>query len=136
MLPQPDSLKVETTTELHTVAKRDIQNPSINDDESNPTTITDDITTQDSLFEFDPEETTDVTTTEMSTEATIKMERVQLQVDSVEKNNKTDKLKVIMKHDLVKGRNYTLEIKFAGLILNNLIGLYKTHYVDMESNVK
>lgn len=135
MQPLPDSLTIETTTELHNVTKRDSQKPFLNGNEDNPTTINDEESSPD-LNEFDLEDTADFTTTEIPTEPAVKMERVQLQVDRVEQNNETDKLKILLKHDLVNGRNYTIDIKFSGFILNNLIGLYKTHYVDTNNNVK
>ncbi|VEN54290.1 unnamed protein product [Callosobruchus maculatus] len=35
-----------------------------------------------------------------------------------------------MKNILNEGSTYTVDIKFSGLILDNLVGLYRTHYVD------
>ncbi|KAJ8940805.1 hypothetical protein NQ318_007891 [Aromia moschata] len=41
-----------------------------------------------------------------------------------------------MRHNLQKGKTYTVDIKFAGQLLNNLVGLYRTDYVDMAGNTK
>lgn len=74
---------------------------------------------------------TTMKTTNASADATAKSEVLQtaaLPLKLVEQDKKFSKLIIHMKTFLQPGVNYTVEVKFSGRILNNLIGLYKASY--------
>nr|CAI5863764.1 unnamed protein product [Callosobruchus analis] len=115
------------------VKKRDIQNPTLlesNRDETLFTTTEQaDATTleTEALFE---EDTTPPIIEVTTQKILVKSEVVALPVEEILKDDKNTKLTIVMKNILNEGSTYTVDIKFAGLILDNLVGLYKTHYVD------
>lgn len=44
------------------------------------------------------------------------------------------KMTIISRNLLETGHTYTIDIKFNGKIENNLVGLYRTKYVDLDGN--
>lgn len=54
----------------------------------------------------------------------------------VEKSDENFKIKISLADVLERGKSYVIDIKFSGKILENLIGLYKTSYVDLSGNTK
>ncbi|CAH1994498.1 unnamed protein product [Acanthoscelides obtectus] len=129
-------------SETHNMTKRDIQNPTILEskkDDEFPTTEQDDTTTlqTEPLFEATTEMDTTPPIIEVTTQKIlVKSEVVALPVEEILKDDKNTKLTIIMKNILNQGSTYTVDIKFAGLILDNLVGLYKTHYVDAYGTPK
>lgn len=132
---------MEPVTEIHNITKRDIQNPlvinsKIDTSSAASTSKLTDISSTDAIWETT---TTDwETTTELPVETfeIKKPERVSLQVQEITRDQKNYRLFIKMKNRLEKGKSYTIYVKFAGDILNNLIGLYKTSYVDLDGNTK
>ncbi|XP_057665705.1 aminopeptidase N-like [Diorhabda carinulata] len=82
-----------------------------------------------------PDPTTN--STEPSTEKiTYRTENIPLHIITVEKDDVNFKLKIHLAQVMENGKTYMVEIKFSGQILENLIGLYKTSYVDTEGNIR
>lgn len=97
------------------------------------TTEIPEFTTQD----IQMENTTEVNITEeTTTEVVIKKEKINLTIQDILMDDENFKLTIIMMYLLEPGHTYTVDIKFSGDILNNLKGLYKTSYVDLEGNTR
>lgn len=50
-------------------------------------------------------------------------------------NYKDEVLKLKLKENLNKGDNYTIYIEFKGYLHNNLVGFYRSSYIDSNTNV-
>lgn len=59
-----------------------------------------------------------------------------LPVKHVERDKKFSKLIINMNSFLEPEVNYTIEVKFSGTILNNLIGLYKANYKTSDGRIR
>lgn len=133
---------VESVTETHNLTKRDIQNPLVINSKMDEATVSPSISRLTEQFENDSNyETTtnwETTTTELPIEEINikKTHRLSLPIQEITRDQKNYRLFIKMKSRLEKGKLYTIHIEFAGNILNNLVGLYKTSYVDLEGNTK
>lgn len=127
-------------SEPHNVTKRDIQNPlvinsKIDASVSASTAKQQEISSTETIWETTTQEW------EMTTELPVEKvtnppEQVFLPIQEITRDRKNYRLFIKMKNRLEKGKTYTIDIQFAGDILNNLIGLYKTSYVDLEGHTK
>ncbi|XP_019763293.1 aminopeptidase N [Dendroctonus ponderosae] len=88
---------------------------------------------------------TDVTTEEVTTEAVteavsekvfVTSELRTLGISEITKNVPNSKLTIFLAERLFKGETYTVDLKFAGNITNNLVGFYRTSYTDLSGNIK
>lgn len=135
--PQP--LRIDTTDDQRDI-KRDVEEMGEGNNETTPMYVTED----DSLSATTEETTTvmDITDPTMQiSEATsessvVKSESTPWPVKTISKDEENLKLIITTKQNLQQGENYTVDIKFSGDILNNLVGLYRTHYVDLAGNIK
>lgn len=77
-------------------------------------------------------------TTELSSEKPQPKEskRLSLEIQEIKRDQKNYRLFIKMKNRLEKGKSYTIDIQFSGEILNDLRGLYKTSYVDLDGTTK
>lgn len=132
---------MEPVNEPHNITKRDIQNPLVISSkiESSTTQSTfrpSEISLTDSDWEtttMEWETTTDPPAENIDTK---KPKKVALPIQEIKRDQKNYRLFIKMKNRLEKGKSYTIDVEFSGVILNNLIGLYKTSYVDLEGNTK
>ncbi|CAH0553114.1 unnamed protein product [Brassicogethes aeneus] len=92
------------------------------------------IETENATIENMTETTTEEITT--TTEVVVQRERINLTIQDIVKDEENFKLTIIMMYLLEPGHTYTVDIKFSGDILNNLKGLYKTSYTDLEGNTR
>nr|XP_023013628.1 aminopeptidase N-like [Leptinotarsa decemlineata]XP_023013629.1 aminopeptidase N-like [Leptinotarsa decemlineata] len=142
----------ETKIGVHNISRREVETEkpinltqALEDDNSteasaslaNTLTTTASTPTNASNIEEIEIETTESPVVEPSTEKiVIQTEQVYLGVESVIRDNKHLKLKISMSDPLLSGGTYTIDIKYSGDILDNLVGLYKTSYKDLSGNEK
>lgn len=133
---------MESAPEQHNLTKRDIQNPLLINskiDESSSFSSS-------RQPEASPTETVwETTTSEWEQTTDLPAERIDikkepkpvyLQIQEIKRDQKNYRLFIKMKNRLEKGKSYTINIKFAGEILSNLKGLYKTSYIDLDGNTR
>lgn len=122
--------KIETVTEPHNITKRDIQNPLVINSKID-TSPSPEIASTDDVWEttWQGETTTELPAEELKTNDP---EKVSLPIQEIQRDQKNYRIFIKMKNRLEKGKSYIIDIKFGGDILNNLIGLYKTSYVDLD----
>lgn len=65
-------------------------------------------------------------------EVLIAVETVPLLIQEVYSQKDNYKLVIVTHNLLESGHNYTVDIKFAGNISNNLVGFYRTSYNDLD----
>ncbi|KAG5881689.1 hypothetical protein JTB14_002172 [Gonioctena quinquepunctata] len=124
----------ETINDSHNISRRDVTTTS-GEEPTNITVSPEDIST-DSTTTGEPEmETTSMPVVEPSTEKIVILKKqIELRIITIKRDVENMKLKIIMLNPLVAGMTYTVDIKYSGDILDNLVGLYKTNYKDMSKN--
>lgn len=132
---------MEPVTEQHNLTKRDIQNPllinSKIDESASFSSIQPEISSTETAWESttsDSESTTNIPAEVIDIKKEPK--QVFLPIQEIKRDQKNYRLFIKMKNRLEKGKTYTINMKFAGEILNNLKGLYKTSYVDLDGNTR
>ncbi|CAG9853689.1 unnamed protein product [Phyllotreta striolata] len=125
----------EPEGEEHDISRRDIPEDADETEEKMETTTV--VTTEAAETTTENEITTMTESDEGVTERVVyKPEKILLRVVMVEKDDVNFKLKISMADVLESGKTYFVDIKFSGVILENLIGLYKTSYVDLSGNTR
>ncbi|KAJ8917142.1 hypothetical protein NQ315_012634 [Exocentrus adspersus] len=120
-------------------AKRDLN--AVEDDATTTTISTEEVPTTE-LFEetttgTEPPDTTTAPVLETTTESSlIKTELIPWLVREITRDEENFKITIHTRKNLKVGENYTVDIKFSGQLLNNLVGLYKSHYVDLTGRTK
>lgn len=128
-----DSQVRVTTTETTTLRSESlIQEEYVEDDPWNNGTDT--VSAGNNKSEIDDTENVDGTNN--GTGVVVRFNTVKVLVNEVSKDEDNYKLTIYTGSPLKSGHNYTVEIEFSGQILNNLIGLYKTSYVDLSGRKK
>lgn len=84
--------------------------------------------------EYNTENITTVTTTEEP--IVIETKIIPMLVQDIVFDEENFKMNIISRNLLEAGHTYTIDIKFKGVIENNLVGLYKTKYVDLQGNTR
>ncbi|KAJ8928334.1 hypothetical protein NQ314_019110 [Rhamnusium bicolor] len=138
------SLKTELANDFHNISRRDIQYIPVtnSDDEENdentPTsTIPDDFFTPESDISIETTtlEISETTISITSTESNF-VESERVPVKEIVRDKENFKLNIVTENNFQQGETFTVDIKFAGEILNNLVGLYSTNYVDLSGRIK
>ncbi|XP_072390578.1 aminopeptidase N-like isoform X1 [Diabrotica undecimpunctata] len=138
--------QVEVTTELptgnttaHNISRRDADDAETTTETA--TTMTDttlpaeeDITTTEMVT--DPTDASTIITEPVTEKIVYRTENIPLRVLTLEMDEINFKIKISLAEVLESGKTYMVEIKFAGEIIENLIGLYKTSYIDSLGSTK
>lgn len=145
--PQP--LQADSSDGQHST-KRDLEETGEENNETTTLYVDEDdsvlmddsvpITTEETTTVTDVTDTTTTTTMQIPesfSEGTIsKTELLPWPVKEISMDEENLKLVITTVQNLRHGENYTVDIKFSGQILNNLVGLYRTHYIDLSGNTR
>ncbi|XP_060525881.1 aminopeptidase N-like [Cylas formicarius] len=91
---------------------------------------------EDDVIQTDATTTELPLTTESSTEVVTEEDLVPLGIEEILRDTQNFKITIVLRDKLYAGEVYKVHAKFSGEILNNLVGLYRTSYVDTAGNVR
>lgn len=135
-------LNTESANDFRNISKRDIQTTPMTSvaDEYDENTHTADVPDEFLTTESDIITTTTLEINETTVPVTssnnnlIKSEV--MPIKEIIRDADSYKLNIITKNNFQQGDTFTVDIKFSGQILNNLVGLYSTNYIDLSGRIK